>query len=73
MTTFGNRLYELRKSHGLTMKQLASWADMHLSHISDIENERSYPSLVTCQRIARAFDISLSELFEGVEVEEIAK
>lgn len=61
----GNRIEELRRKRGITQEQLAEKAGLHRAYFWDIENGRNI-SMKTAYRIAKALDVSLSELFEDV-------
>ncbi len=64
---FGARIRELRKDAGLSQEKLAELAELHRTYISGVERGERNASLTSIVRIANALDISLSELFEGVE------
>ena len=62
---FARRLKQLRKRHGLTQERLAELAEISEKHVQRLES--SHPCgvrLVTLERIAKAFDVSLSELLK---------
>ena len=65
--TLGQRVGELRHQKGWTQGVLANFAVTATPVISDVEKEKRRPTLGTIYRIARAFSITLSELFEGVD------
>lgn len=65
--TFGQRVRELRESKRMTQDELASGAGVQRPDVSKIENGRSEPNLRTIRKIARKLEVSLSELFKGVE------
>lgn len=60
---FGNHLEKLRKDKGLTQEELAEKAGLHRAYFWDIETGRNI-SLRTADKIARALNIKLSELFD---------
>lgn len=62
MTTFGKRLAGMRKKRGLTQQQLCELVGVHVSHISNYENDRSQPTLETIRRLALALDVTADEL-----------
>jgi transcriptional regulator with XRE-family HTH domain len=66
--TFGARLRELRTSRGWTQAQLASAASDRLQpkHIYAYEKGKRQPAFGNLCNLARALDVSLSELLEGV-------
>ena len=65
--TFGQRVRELRESKRMTQDELASGAGVQRPEISKIENGKSEPNLRTIRKIARTLEMSLSELFTGVD------
>jgi DNA-binding XRE family transcriptional regulator len=65
--TFGRRVRELRESKHMTQDELASGAGVQRPDVSKIENGRSEPNLRTIRKIARKLEVSLSELFKGVD------
>lgn len=54
-----------RKRHGLTQAELASQSGISVSFISMIERGERSPSYETLVQVAKALDISLSELFRS--------
>lgn len=63
----GMRIKFLRKSLHWSQEDLALEANVNKNYICDLENGRRNPSLDILERIAKALNISLSELFRGVE------
>jgi transcriptional regulator with XRE-family HTH domain len=59
MTSFGEKLRELRAAAGLTQEQLASSAGVPVGTIRDYEQGRRDPLLSKAQRLARALQVSL--------------
>lgn len=60
----GVRIKELRKIKGMTQEQLSQKVDIDPKHISRIEVGRSYPSLDTLDKLARALKVEISIFFE---------
>lgn len=58
----GKRIKELRKERGLSLKDLSKRIDISISFLSDIENERSNPSLDRIKDIAKGLDTTVSYL-----------
>lgn len=59
-----NRLHEIRKGKGLTQNQLVALSGVSRSTIAKIENDRvSNPGMETAQRLAKALDTTIDELF----------
>ena len=63
----GMRIKFLRKERKWSQEDLALEDDVNKNYISDLENGRRNPSLEILEKIAIAFNISLSELFKGIE------
>jgi len=63
MPTIGERLRELRLSHGLTLEQVAEAASLSKAYISQMENDKANPSLGTIKAVMDVFGLPLSELF----------
>ena len=57
------RLKELRKSRGLTQEKLAEMIGRDTKHISKLEIAGSYPSVETLERIAKALNVELKDIF----------
>ena len=63
---FGKRLHNLRQERGYTQMQLAMNAGLDRSFISDIERGVKEPTISTLDMLALCFNLTLSQLFEGV-------
>lgn len=63
----GMRIKFLRNQRKWSQEDLALEANINKNYISDLENGRRNPSLDVLERVAKAFNISLAELFKGVE------
>ena len=63
----GMRIKYLRSQQNWSQEDLALEAEINKNYLSDLENGRRNPSLEILERIATAFNISLSELFRGIE------
>jgi len=57
------RIKELRKLNKFSQEKLADKADVHPTYIGKIERGEMNPSVVFLDKIAKAFNISLPELF----------
>jgi DNA-binding XRE family transcriptional regulator len=64
----GSKINELRKERGWTQKGLADKIGIDQPFVSRIIRGDVEPGLVTVASIAQAFDLTLSELFEGVSL-----
>lgn len=61
---FGQRVRFLRKERGMTQEQLSFEIDADISYIANIENAHRDIPLSRVYKIAKALNISLSELFK---------
>jgi transcriptional regulator with XRE-family HTH domain len=61
------RLKRLRKERGISQEDFAHKAGLHRVGYGWIEQCKRIPNLATLVKIANAFDVSLSELFAGVD------
>ncbi|MBU1061884.1 MAG: helix-turn-helix domain-containing protein [Candidatus Omnitrophica bacterium] len=63
--SYSKRLRNLRKKYGYTQQKLAELAEVEYKHIQRLESKRPCDiKLSTMEKIAKAFDISLSELLD---------
>lgn len=60
---FGERVRELRQMKGLSQEELAFRAKVHRTYLGSIERGERNPALKNIAAIAKALDVSLSELF----------
>src|SRR5256712_13648866 len=58
----GKKIRDLRFRRGLTVQQLAELSDLSKGFISQVENERTSPSLATLMDLARALETSVAYL-----------
>ncbi len=58
----GDRIKELRKKRGLSLRDLAGKIDISISFLSDIENNRSRPSLDRLRDVAEGLETTVSYL-----------
>ena len=59
----GPRIRALRQARSITLRELAGKAGVTESFLSQVEREVTSPSIASVQRIARALDLSIAELF----------
>jgi transcriptional regulator with XRE-family HTH domain len=64
---FGAALAYERRRRSLSMSQLARMAGTHASEVSRLERGLRDPRLSTIVRLARALEVPLGRLLEGVE------
>jgi transcriptional regulator with XRE-family HTH domain len=60
---FGERVRELRQAKGLSQEELAFKAGVHRTYLGGIERGERNPALKNIAAIAKALNVSLSELF----------
>ena len=60
---FGGRVRYLRLAKGLSQEELAFRAGVHRTYLGGIERGERNPSLKNIAAIAKALDVSLSQLF----------
>jgi len=62
---FSKRLRELRQKNGLTQEKLAEIADISYKNIQYLESKNpTCPSLITLDKLAKAFKISIPALLK---------
>ena len=62
---FGKHLKSLRKKKKLTQEKLAGLSDLEYKYIQRLEGKApSSPTLNSLQKLAKAFDISISKLLD---------
>jgi transcriptional regulator with XRE-family HTH domain len=66
---FGERVRQLRLARNLSQEELAFKAGVHRTYLGSIERGERNPSLKNIAAIAKALDITLSELFSFGDVE----
>jgi transcriptional regulator with XRE-family HTH domain len=59
----GPRIRSLRQARQVTLRELAERAGVTESFLSQVEREVTSPSIASVQRIARALDLGIAELF----------
>jgi len=64
---FGKRIRELRKQKNLSQEDLAERAGLHYTYIGQVERGKKNPSLKSIEKIAKALDTSLPDLFLFLE------
>lgn len=70
-STLGLRLRALRKSHGLSLKELSARASLSVGSLSQIERDLSSPSVRTLNKLAMSFDVPLSYFFADPAADEV--
>lgn len=62
-----NKIKEKRKSKGITVQELANKAQVSKGLISQIENNRTIPSLMVLVNIIRSLNLDMNEFFNDIE------
>ena len=60
---FGDRVRELRKYKNLSQEELSFKADLHRTYIGMIERAEKNITLLNIEKIAKALDVDITELF----------
>lgn len=63
--TIGRSIRELRKSRGLTLKQMSRRTNLSVSLLSQIERAESSASVSSLFKVATALDVKITDLFGG--------
>lgn len=58
----GQRLRELRERHGLSLKQLASKAEISQRHLKRLEAGKAQPQSPVVRKLAKALKVTVAEL-----------
>ena len=66
LASFGLNVRKRRESLDLTQLEAAERADLDPTYISGIERGVRNPSLISIARVAKALDLTVSELCAGV-------
>ena len=62
----GYRIRYLRQNKGLSIEALALEAEVNRNYLGDLERGMRNPTVVVLNKIAKALDVDLSTLFEGI-------
>jgi transcriptional regulator with XRE-family HTH domain len=63
---FGLKVKDLRIANGYSQEKLAELSDLDRTYIPGIESGKRNVSLVVIEKIAKAFQISISELMNSI-------
>ncbi len=66
LVRFGERIRELRIERDLSQEKFALLAGLDRTYLSSLEKGKRNVSLKNIKKIADAFDLSISELLNGV-------
>ena len=67
LVAFGERVRQMRKEKGLSQEALADLAGIDRSYMGHIERGDQNITLTKIFQIAKALEISICQLFDGVE------
>ena len=62
----GARIRYLRQQKNMTIEDLALEAEINRNYLCDLERGTRNPTVVVLNKIAKALEINLSTLFEGI-------
>lgn len=62
----GQRIQSLRKEHDISQEKFALQIDMDRTYLASVEAGKRNVSLCNIKKIADGLNVSLSELFEGI-------
>jgi transcriptional regulator with XRE-family HTH domain len=68
-SAFGTVIRELRESRGLSQQELADYAEMDRTYLSDLERGLNFPTLNVVFKIAEVLKIRPHELIREIERE----
>ena len=63
----GARIRYLRQQKNMTIEDLALEAEINRNYLGDLERGTRNPTLIILNKIAKALDIDLPTLFEGIK------
>ena len=66
---FGARLRDLRRRKGFSQEGFADHAKVHRTYLGGLERGERNPTLTILVKLARALDVTLSDLVQGIETE----
>jgi transcriptional regulator with XRE-family HTH domain/quercetin dioxygenase-like cupin family protein len=69
MENLGARIREIRMRNGMSLRELARRIDVSPSFISQIENGRSQPSVMTLYALSQLLGLSIDDIFEDSTTE----
>jgi len=69
--SIGQLIKELRVAKRMGQNELAKKSALSRSYLSEIENENADPSLRALRKIAISLDVSMAQIFEESNYEEI--
>jgi transcriptional regulator with XRE-family HTH domain len=64
LISFGEKVRELRKGRGLSQDELSFKAELHRTYIGMIERAEKNITLLNIEKIAKALNVKINELFD---------
>ncbi len=61
--TIGKKIRQIRLEHDLSQEELSEKIEISPRHMCTIENGKSFPSIETFVKIAKALDIDINQFF----------
>lgn len=59
------KVWQIRKEKGITLKQLEKLSGIGKTTINNIENGATSPTLLQMEKIARAMEVRITDLFDS--------
>ncbi len=66
LKNFGNAVREQRKLRGFSQEELSFRAGLHRTYIGMIERGEKNITLVNIEKIAKALNVNIKDLFDGL-------
>ena len=63
----GNRIFQIRKSLGLTQEKLAELSDISIQFLVDIEHGKKTMKIATLRKLCAALSVSADYIINGTE------
>ncbi len=63
---FGNKVRDLRTARGMSQEALAQKSGLHRTYIGGIERGERNISLINIEKIAKALDLTLADIVDGI-------
>lgn len=67
LVSFGHTIRRLRIANGISQEKFADLCELHRTYISDVELGKRNVSLENIEKMARALNLNMSQLFSEVE------
>ena len=68
--SFGNTIRKIRLSKGISQESFADLCGLHRTYISDVELGKRNISIENIEKVAKALNVQISEIFKEVEKNE---